>query len=393
MELPWHTEAYMYNMILVAALLFLAALFILLCFFFHGYIRRAHMAFFRPEFFPRGAASIAVIGKSPLWQKLLWWLFSAALSLLSLNVFSMSGIFLLHLAAVGALMHLVYLLCKGFLPATLRRIHFSGVLPLLLAVLVMMLGYANLHHVTPTHYTLHTDKPLRESGVRLVAISDVHYGVSLSDDDLQRVCDEIGALSPDVVLLLGDLVDNDTPRDRIPTLFSLLGGIDAGDGVYFIFGNHDRPYTQIKSEFDGDTLLAAIREAGITVLQDDTALLGDDVLLIGREDASRPRMTAAALCEQADMTRYTFMLDHQPTDYAGVRGTGVDLLLSGHTHGGQLFPLGLFMKLFHINDHVYGYTDIDADTAAIVSSGLAGWRFPLKTDAPAEYLVIDILPR
>lgn len=373
---------------------FLAVLAALLTWFYHGFLKRARMAFFRSEFFPRDAASIAVIGgKPPRHKRLLGWLLSLLLALLSLNVMHISGIYLLHMAAIGALTHLLYLLFKSFLPAALRRIHFSGVIPVLAALLVLVFGFLNLHHVTPTRYTLYTDKPIRQGGVRAVVISDVHYGVSLDDDEMQQVCDEISALAPDAVLLLGDMVDNDTPAASVPVLFSMLGGIEAKEGVYFVFGNHDRPYTQAKSEFDKSAVLAAIQNAGITLLQDETALLGDDVLLIGREDASRSRMPIDALLPDDGSNRYRIVLDHQPADYENIGKTDADLVLSGHTHGGQLFPLVQLMSLFHINDHVYGYTEIDADTAAIVSSGLALWRIPVKTAAPAEYCIIDILPR
>ena len=87
------------------------------------------------------------------------------------------------------------------------------------------------------------------------------------------------------------------------------------------------------------------------------------------------------------------VLDQQPNQYAENVAAGTDLVLSGHTHGGQIFPLDLVMEIIPFNDGIYGYYELSEQTGAIVTSGFAGWEFPIKTAAPAEYVVIDLLPK
>ena len=100
-------------------------------------------------------------------------------------------------------------------------------------------------------------------------------------------------------------------------------------------------------------------------------------------------MKAQLLTQNIDKNKYIIMLDHQPNDYDNEEKTGADLVLSGHTHGGQLFPLGLFGVLFGSNDKVYGL-EIRDKTTFIVNSGIADWEIKFKTATKSEYGVIDI---
>ena len=85
------------------------------------------------------------------------------------------------------------------------------------------------------------------------------------------------------------------------------------------------------------------------------------------------------------------MLDHQPNDYAAEEASGVDLVLSGHTHGGHIFPAGLLGVWMGANDKTYGY-ERRGGTDFFVTSGISGWVIPFKTGCISEYVVIDIVP-
>ncbi|MBQ2118628.1 MAG: metallophosphoesterase, partial [Clostridia bacterium] len=113
--------------------------------------------------------------------------------------------------------------------------------------------------------------------------------------------------------------------------------------------------------------------------------------LIGRRDRSmRERASAEALTAGLDRGRFSILLDHQPNDYENEAGRA-DLVLSGHTHGGHIFPAGQIGELLGANDLTYGLEEREG-TTFIVTSGISGWAIPFKTGTRSEFAVIDVVP-
>ena len=133
------------------------------------------------------------------------------------------------------------------------------------------------------------------------------------------------------------------------------------------------------------------------MLQDEIVTINDRFYLIGRQDASEAlafggtRTDIAALTAGLDRSKFAVVLDHQPRDYAAASAADVDLLLSGHTHGGQMIPLMQLARWFHIggNDLVYG-TEHRGKTDFIVTSGISDWALLFKTGCRSEFVIIDI---
>ena len=98
-----------------------------------------------------------------------------------------------------------------------------------------------------------------------------------------------------------------------------------------------------------------------------------------------------ALLAKIDPAVYTVVLDHQPSDYAAEAAAGADLVLSGHTHGGQLFPINRIGELIGANDRTYGH-EKRGNTDFIVTSGIGAWEIPFKTGCKSEFVVIDLVP-
>ena len=104
------------------------------------------------------------------------------------------------------------------------------------------------------------------------------------------------------------------------------------------------------------------------------------------------RTPVAELLTDVDASKYTVVLDHQPRQYKENGEAGVDLLLSGHTHNGQIFPMNFIFDWTGVNDLMYGITGIGENGRAIVTSGVAGWGFNVKTAGKAEYAIVNVLP-
>lgn len=295
---------------------------------------------------------------------------------------------LLHLAAAfmlcGALALLFEKLTGRAVPYDLR-----GLCALLLTAVYLTVGWFNAHRVSETDYALRTDKTVEP--LRLALIADSHLGVTLDGEGFARELEKIQSLRPDLVVIAGDFVDDDSGGADLTRACEALAALETRCGVYYVYGNHDRGYFDSR-DFSASQLRRALEGAGVTILEDACVPIGEGYTLIGRRDRSDAgRAPMRELTAGLDAKRYWIVLDHQPNDYAAEAASGADLVLSGHTHGGHMFPAGQLGLLMHANDFNYGLT-ARGDTSFIVTSGISGWAIPFKTGTRSEFVVIDIAP-
>lgn len=259
----------------------------------------------------------------------------------------------------------------------------------LITILYLSYGYYLAHHVLETDYTVYTEKELGVTNFRIVQISDSHIGATFTGKSFIKYMEKINSLNPDIVVVTGDFVDDSTSYEDMINGIDGLSRIKTQYGIYFIYGNHDRGYYNHRDYNDND-IRKALKEKGILILQDAWTKLNDNIVLIGRDDAqNKDRVPAYELTREIDQDKYIIMLDHEPNDYDNEIKSRADLVLSGHTHGGQLFPLGQLGLLLGSNDKIYGMETID-NTTFIVNSGISDWEIKFKTGTISEYVVIDI---
>ncbi len=183
------------------------------------------------------------------------------------------------------------------------------------------------------------------SGLRIVQISDLHIGDRIGEAFLRRVVDRVNALRPDVVAITGDLVDG--PPEVVERALRPLADLDAPHGVYFVTGNHEYYW-------GGRESVRMVEQLGVTVLHNEHRVVereGGRLVIGGMPDLhggrfladhqSRPELVFAGAPDGVPRV----LLAHQPKAVTGAAPHGVDLQLSGHTHGGQIFPFHLFVRL------------------------------------------------
>ncbi len=167
--------------------------------------------------------------------------------------------------------------------------------------------------------------------------------------------------------------------------------MDTTYGVYYVYGNHDsQPYSNSPA-YTKKELAYAILDNGLTILEDDYVEINRELILAGRADAAwrndSGRMTPEELLIDADREKYIIVADHQPVEAKDQGTAGADLLLSGHTHAGQIWPVGCITELTgQLN---YGEYD-ENGCKVIVSSGFAGWGYPLRAQGHCEYVIVHI---
>ncbi|MBJ6760348.1 metallophosphoesterase [Myxococcaceae bacterium JPH2] len=227
------------------------------------------------------------------------------------------------------------------------------------------------------------------SGLRVVQISDIHVGPTLDGKWLTRVVEQVNALAPDVVAVTGDLVDGSVEalRDEVAP----LAGLRAKLGVFYVTGNHEYYH-------GGRAWSAEVARLGLTVLRNEHRVVERDgarLVVAGvtdynagsidAEHASRPDLALAGA--PADVPRV--LLAHQPRSALSLQGLRVDLQLSGHTHGGQVFPFMFFVKLQQ--PVVRGLARV-AGVRVYTHRGTGYWGPPLRLGPSPEIAELTLVP-
>lgn len=321
----------------------------------------------------------------------------------SVNIFSLPAMIIYHIVALSMAVMLINFIIKKLSKEKYetmnvwKKIYGSGIIAFGITAVIFIYGHYNMMHVVQTDYTIYTDKEIRKEGYRAALIADVHFSVSVDLNTLKEKCDEISSNNVDMVFLCGDIVDENTSKENMEQVFKAFSEIKSTYGVYYVYGNHDRQLYRNNRKYTEEELKNAIESFGITILQDEKAEAGDEIVVVGREDASyhqtlgksEERDSIEELIKDIDKDKFIIVLDHQPKEYEENSMAGTDLILSGHTHAGQMWPVNIAFKFLKFDDAVYGYTKIDA-TQAFITSGFAGWGYSVKTSSPAEYVIIDI---
>ncbi len=333
------------------------------------------------------------------WAKIATILVAIALFWCCISLFSIGAIALLHFVGLSMLTDVVNFIIKRIKKEKYdeikvwNKLYKMCVIPLVLTIGFMVYGYINMMNVVETSYTVDTDKNIREEGYRIGLVADIHFGISIDIDELQRICNEISSKNIDIMVLCGDIVDEGTSLEQMQQVFKTLGSIKSTYGTYYVYGNHDRQTYKMDKSYTVEQLNDAITSNGIKLLADETVIINNEITMVGRNDASitgsANRTPMDKLLEGANKDNFILTLDHQPKNYDENINVGTDLLLSGHTHGGQIWPANFLFELAKFDDAVYGVIEKDNFTG-IVTSGVAGWGFPIKTSSPAEYVIIDV---
>ena len=290
-----------------------------------------------------------------------------------------SLVIILHLAFFTAITNLIIKLTKKEF-----KFYLGGILGIVLTTIYLLYGAYQIYHVYETKYIVETSKNV--PNMRIVQIADSHVGTTFNGKELNKYVESINKTNPDIVVITGDLVDDDTSKkDMIDTCIS-LGNLKTKYGVFFAYGNHDKRY--FSGDYTSDDLIENLKKNNVVILEDEIYEL-DNYYIVGRNDARYNRKTIDELTNDLDKSKYIIDLNHQPNDYEREKNK-VDLVLSGHTHGGQMIPLMYFIKPLKIDDEYYGIHKRD-NTTFIVTSGLSDWAVDFKTGTFSEYVVIDIV--
>lgn len=272
---------------------------------------------------------------------------------------SVISTYIVYVLMFNCLYYLIHKLFKN------KYVDKSFYLTFIIPIIIVILGNINVNTIHLTKYDL-SNKDITKD-VRIAYVSDVHLS-TLDNKKLDDLVKFINDKNYDIFVIDGDLVDEFSTDKKIESVIKELGSIKTKYGNYYVEGNHDLLNNKNRTLLTSNNFI---------VLEDDKVLIDNNYYLIGRRDKKDKLRT--------DLNRLTYnldkpaiLLDHQPNIEKNM-DPRIIVQLSGHTHAGQIWPLGYFLK--------YGYYE---DKRLIVSSGFGVWHNKVRTSKYSEIVEINI---
>jgi len=253
-------------------------------------------------------------------------------------------------------------------------------LVLLVPVAVVIIGAVRNNYPQIREYSV--EIPKRSSEIRQLKIAftaDFHLRETTSRRLMDRFVEKVNAASPDIVLIGGDVLEGDRQGERLDEFQAQFRRLKSKYGVYGVPGNHDLRGASAMTFFD---------QAGIRLLQDAVEQIDNAFYLVGRNDGRfKGRKSINELLQDCDRSLPVIVLEHRPTDLDNVSQSSADILLSGHTHNGQLFPVNFITKRYY--ELSWGYI-LKIRTHVFVTSGIQVWGPPVRTAGSSEILIVNV---
>ncbi|WP_455392194.1 metallophosphoesterase [[Eubacterium] cellulosolvens] len=247
---------------------------------------------------------------------------------------------------------------------------------ILIAVVMTLAGMINARFIRTKKITLKA-KNLQKN-IRIIQLSDIHMGLVHGRRFLTRLVNKVNSLKPDLILITGDVIDG--PFRSPESLYTPLKKLNAP--AYFSTGNHEY-MVGINYSLD------IIRKMGIKIIRNESLEINNNIQLIAIDDRWEGDMSLSGLftTEKPDPNKYTILMSHQPRDFDIAANAGVDLMLSGHTHGGQFFPMILFTPLMY--KWGKGLYKLNGSTL-YTTTGVGTWGPPIRLGSNGELVLIEL---
>lgn len=336
-------------------------------------------------------ASLQAVACLPTWSKVLFsiifWIAAFALFIaIGLRKSRLPNLVVGTLFRIGSVW-IVFLLYSVLLLAVADIIHLALPFPyhslwyvLPLVGVLLIYGYINYRNPRIERINITIEKETTPK-MRIVAISDIHLGYGTGIKAFNKYIDLINAQRPDIVLIMGDLIDNSLKPIVNKPYAEAIAKIHTPLGIYMAPGNHEY--------LSGiDNVVKYISDTPVTLLRDCIVELPNGIQIAGRDDCTNSkRESLETLMARTDKKRPIIVLDHQPRKLAKADALKVDLLLCGHTHRGQVFPFNLITDRIYEQSHGYRKW---SHAHILVSSGLSIWGPPFRIGTHSDLAVINI---
>ena len=263
----------------------------------------------------------------------------------------------------------------------------SGALIFIMLTIILVYGTYNARNPRVVEYDIYINKTNNMEKLNAVMVSDIHLGKIIDNGQLIKLVDMIHKIDPDIIFFAGDIVDEDIRPYIKEEMYKTFSKLKPKYGMYACLGNHEYVGGHVEQ------ITQYLEKSGITVLVDEHVLVENSFYVGGRNDPAGFTMTGVPRKDldqwlgDTDKSLPIILMDHQPKSIKEAELNGVDLLLSGHTHKGQMFPSSLITNIMFENH--WGLSET-GDMNVIVSSGYGTWGPPIRIGTKGEVVKINI---
>ncbi|MCL1913038.1 MAG: metallophosphoesterase [Eubacteriaceae bacterium] len=272
---------------------------------------------------------------------------------------------------------------------SLPKIQYSTRLwAILLACLTTCFGLYNATQVRFVSYEIHLKNPLSKE-LKIAFIADLHLGDTQSENRLEKVTKLVNEAGPDLVAIVGDIFTDDYYRIKdAGKAETLIAGLDSTYGTFACLGNHDAGKTLAE-------MMDFLLRSNVRLLNDEIAIIEGVISIIGRLDSSPiggfgelSRSESIQALAGSPNGLPVIVMDHNPANISQY-AQGVDLVLAGHTHRGQIFPGSMFTSRMFTVDYGY-YQENSSSPHIVVTSGAGTWMMPIRLGTFNEVVLITL---
>ncbi|KPB04842.1 metallophosphoesterase [Bacillus sp. CHD6a] len=250
--------------------------------------------------------------------------------------------------------------------------------------IIFITGLYNAYSPVVRKYEVTIAKKSEMKKIHLAVASDMHFGRLSGVAHAKRLVKMINGIKPDIILLPGDIIDDEPEHFQKKNMGAIMKQLHAPLGIFGVLGNHEYYGREIPQ------FLKEMEKVDIRILMDEVIRVGDSFYLLGRKDKTDSRRKSFQQLvndNDIDVSLPLIAMDHQPAELKEAQESGIDLIVSGHTHRGQMMPNHLITKMLFELD--WGYLK-KGQLHAFVSSGFGFWGPPLRIGSRSEILEIVV---
>jgi predicted MPP superfamily phosphohydrolase len=268
-----------------------------------------------------------------------------------------------------------------------QKLYGQGLFIIILSIAVTVLSTVHAKQIEIVNYTIDLEKDFATSSIRIMLVTDLHLGTATNKSTFEKITKTAQEQQPDYLVLGGDIFDESTSDSLLEAAYQMFSDLAKEYNIIYILGNHE--YIRNGEE----VIVENMKKAGVKVLLDDALFMKEGFYFVGRTDkyqsmmSSDKRASLSQLAKGVDFHYPVILLDHQPVELKEAKKLGYDVVLSGHTHAGQFFPMSFFAGF--LNERLYGLERED-NFYTLVSSGTGVWGMAIRNASNSEIVILDI---